>query len=555
MPQDSTRSIVVRWLPAIVTAGVFAASCAAAPAKAPAGTPAAAAAAEPAAGAAAPAAPAASVPVVAMTEAPAGATAAANNMLWNGTFDGEAIRPWSLVFDSPRLGHRVPTKGELCLQVDSGGSHTFDVVLRQSPLEIARGHHYAFHFRAHATAPTRLRARVAGVGAAASIYWAGEAKASPEPKTFTASFDAAADDEGAELTLELGGELAGAVPLTVCLDDVALDDPQFEMPFERAHRKTLPKVRVNQVGYLSGLAKIATVATSEAGPLEWQLVDASGKVRASGKTRPFGEDRSSGDRVQQIDFSSVTTPGKGLKLRVGHDESFPFEIGDGVYRRLKYDALAFFYLQRSGIEIKMPYAGSPAYERPAGHPGDKSVPCAPTAKCNYSLDVSGGWYDAGDHGKYVVNSGISVWSLQNQLETLSRFGTTAGDFGDGKMNVPEAGNGRPDLLDEARYNLEFMLKMQVPEGQPHAGMAHQRIHGEKWSDLPTMPDKDTIRRFLRPVSTAATYDLAATAAQGARLWQKLDPAFAARCLKAAETAFAAAKKSPIMRGRAMRMEC
>ena len=544
MSQDSPRSFFVRWLPLIATSGVFAASCAASPAKAPAAGPAAAATTAPASGAGAPATPPASVPVVAMAEASAGASTPGNNLLWNGTFDGEAIRPWSLVFDSPRLGHRVPAAGELCMRVDSGGSHTFDVVLRQSPLGISGGHHYAFHFRAHATAATRLRARVAGVGAMAPIYWAGEAKATPETKTFSATFDAAADDEGAELTLELGGELAGAVPLTVCLDDVGLDDPQFVMPTERAHHKPLPKVRVNQAGYLPGLAKIATVATSETAPLEWQLVDGSGKVRASGKTRPFGEDRSSGERVQQIDFSSLTTPGKGLKLRVGHDESFPFEIGDGVYRRLKYDALAFFYLQRSGVEIKMPYAGSPAYERPAGHLGDKSVPCAPTAKCSYSLDVSGGWYDAGDHGKYVVNSGISTWQLQNQLEVLARFGTTAGDFGDGKMNVPEAGNGRPDLLDEARYNLEFMLKMQVPEGQPHAGMAHQRIHGEKWSDLPTMPDKDTIRRFLRPVSTAATYDLAATAAQGARLWQKLDPAFAARCLKAAETAFAAAKKSP-----------
>ena len=130
-------------------------------------------------------------------------------------------------------------------------------------------------------------------------------------------------------------------------------------------------VRVNQVGYLPGFAKIATVATKSAAPVEWQLVDKGGKVRASGKTRPFGEDKSSGETVQQIDFSSVTAPGKGLKLKVGKDESLPFEIGNDVYKRLKYDALAFFYLQRSGIPIKMPYAGSKAYERPAGHPGDK----------------------------------------------------------------------------------------------------------------------------------------------------------------------------------------
>jgi len=174
------------------------------------------------------------------------------------------------------------------------------------------------------------------------------------------------------------------------------------------------------------------------------------------------------------------------------------------------------------------------------------VPCVAFAPCSYTLDVSGGWYDAGDHGKYVVNSAISVWTLQNQYEALSRFGASAADFGDGKMNIPEAGNGKPDLLDEARFNLEWMLKMQVPTGQPHEGMAHQRIHGEKWSDLPTMPHEDTIKRFLHPVSTAATYDLAAAAAQGARVWQKLDPGFAARCLTAAERAFAAAKQNPII---------
>ena len=177
----------------------------------------------------------------------------------------------------------------------------------------------------------------------------------------------------------------------------------------------------------------------------------------------------------------------------------------------------------------------------------RACPCAKEAGCNYSLDVSGGWYDAGDHGKYVVNSGISVWTLQNQLEMLERFGATAGDFGDGKMKVPEAGNGHPDLLDEARFNLEFMLRMQVPAGQPAAGMVHQKIHGERWSDLPTLPHQDAVKRYLRPVSTAATYDLAATAAQAARLWRKRDPAFAARCLAAAELAYTAARKSPLVR--------
>ena len=477
----------------------------------------------------------------------AGASAAeGNNLLWNGTFEGEALRPWSLAFDSSRLGHRAPASGELCLQVDDPGRHTFDVALRQGPIAIARGHKYQLRLRTHASVPTRLRAAIAGVGYSATDYWTATVASSPQAQTYAGSFDGQVDDEDAQLVLELGGELGGHAPFTVCLDDIELNDPQFELPAERTVKKSRPLVRVNEVGYLPRFAKTATVVSTEAGPLDWQLVDAKGKVKATGKTRPFGEDRSSGDRVQQIDFSTVTTPGKGLKLKVGSNESYPFEIGDGVYHRLKLDALSFFYLQRSGVEIKMPYAGSPAYARPAGHLGDKSVPCAPQAHCTYSLDVSGGWYDAGDHGKYVVSSGISVWTLQNQYEALSRFGSTVGDFGDGKLNIPEAGNGRPDLLDEARFNLEFMLKMQVPPGQPHEGMVHQRIHGESWSAIPTMPHEDSIKRFLHPVSTAATYDLAAAAAQGARIWRDLDPAFAARCLKAAETAFAAAKASPII---------
>jgi len=228
-----------------------------------------------------------------------------------------------------------------------------------------------------------------------------------------------------------------------------------------------------------------------------------------------------------------------------NDRSVPFDIAPDVYRKLKYDALSFFYLQRSGTPIEMPYAGTAAYVRPAGHPGDKSVPCAPEAKCTYQLDVSGGWYDAGDHGKYLVNSGVSVWTLQNEYESAVLAGH-ADDFADGRMNIPENKNGRPDLLDEARWNLEFMLKMQVPEGQPLAGMAHHKIHDEKWSNIPTAPDLDPIKRYLRPVSTAATLNLAGAAAQGARLWAKLDPAFSARCLKAAERAFAAAKKNPFI---------
>jgi endoglucanase len=492
-------------------------------------------------------------PTGTMTANPGEATG--NNILWNGKFDGKTIRPWSLGFESSRNGRGGMSEGELCIRIDQAGAHTFDVALRQGPIAINRGHRYQLRFRTHATAATHVRPKLSTAHTPSTLLWGAVVPSEMAATTYTGTFDATTDSENVELVFEFGGDLAGPSPLTVCLDEVELNDPQFQIPLERAAGGKQSAIRVNQVGYLPDFAKTATVATSSVTPIDWHLIDANGRIRASGKTRPFGsvagpalsEDPAAGETVHLIDFSSVTDTGKQWKLRVGDDESYPFEIGPDIYRHLKYDALAFFYLQRSGVDIKMPYAGTAAYERPAGHVGDKSVPCAPEAHCNYALDVSGGWYDAGDHGKYVVNSAISVWTLQNQFETLARFGATAGDFADGKLKIPEAGNGRSDLLDEARFNLEFMLKMQVPPGQPLAGMVHHKIHGEKWSDIPTLPHEDHIKRYLRPVSTAATLDLAATAAQGARLWQKQDPSFANRCLVAAEIAFAAAKKTPLIR--------
>ena len=220
--------------------------------------------------------------------------------------------------------------------------------------------------------------------------------------------------------------------------------------------------------------KSAIVKTTEQEPLDWLLVDERNNIVASGKTRPYGEDKAAGELDQLIDFSAFKAPGKGYKIKIGKDQSPPFDIGKDLYKKLKYDALAFFYHQRSGIEIAMPYAGGAQWTRPAGHVGDKSVACAPEAKCSYSLDVSGGWYDAGDHGKYVVNGGISVWTLQNEYERARYLGKNGDELGDGKLSIPEGKNGAPDLLDEARWEIEWMMRMQVPAGQPLAGMAHQQ---------------------------------------------------------------------------------
>jgi endoglucanase len=349
----------------------------------------------------------------------------------------------------------------------------------------------------------------------------------------------------------MAGDLVGEapLPLKICIDDVVLDDPQFKRK-SVAKAEAIPNVLVNQLGYLPQLPKIATIKSASKTPEAWQLVDSAGKVVASGSTTPQGLDAASGDSVHIADFTAFATPGKGYTLKVGKDVSHPFSIEPDIYRKLKYDALAYFYHNRSGIEIKMPFAGDKQWVRAAGHVGakpnngDTSVPCLANSGCDYSLDVKGGWYDAGDHGKYVVNGGISVWTMLNQYERGKFLGSSAGDFGDGKLSIPEKSNKVPDILDEARWELEFELKMQVPAGKPMAGMVHHKIHDLEWTALGLLPSEDPIKRFLWPPSTAATLNVAANGAQCARIWEKIDKKFAARCLAAAEAAWKAAEAHP-----------
>ncbi|MEU9795720.1 glycoside hydrolase family 9 protein [Streptomyces sparsogenes] len=317
---------------------------------------------------------------------------------------------------------------------------------------------------------------------------------------------------------------------------------------------TGPRVRVNQVGYPPSGPKRATVVTDAAAPVPWRLSAGDGSTVASGTTTPRGTDASSGQRVHTVDFGAVTRVGSGYTLCADGQTSHPFAISPAVYDRLSSDAPHFFYLQRSGIPIADALA--PGYGRPAGHlgvhpnQGDTSVPCLPGAG-RHRLDVRGGWYDAGDHGKYVVSGAIAthlLLSLFERTRTRTRARTAADGRPrpprDGDLRIPEHGDGVPDILDEARWELEFLLRMRVPPGEPLAGMAHHKVHDDRWTGLPLSPDQDPRPRHLHPPSTAATLDLAATAAQGARLYRPFDQAFAGRCLTAARAAWAAARAHP-----------
>lgn len=463
---------------------------------------------------------AALVPSAAMAEGP--------ELIGNGTFDnGHA--PWwgtgNLALDS--------SSGQLCADVPGGTVNPWDVIIGYDGVPLQAGESYDFGFLGSGAPSTVGRALVQLPVAPYTQYLSAAPELVPGGSGFAYTFTSPVDLPNAQVAFQLGGK---AEPWRFCLDDVTLTggaEPPVYVP------DTGPRVRVNQVGYLPDGPKNATLVTEATGPLPFAVLDAQGRTLARGSTVPRGLDASSGENVHSIDFGSLRRPAAGLTLVADGETSRPFDIDADIYQRLALDALRFYYPQRSGIEILD--ALRPGYARPAGHvgtapnTGDTSVPCQ-VGVCDYSLDVAGGWYDAGDHGKYVVNGGISVHQLMSEYERGLATGLG--------LAIPESTNKVPDILDEARWEQEFLLSMRVPAGEPLAGMAHHKIHDRAWTGLPLLPHLDPQPRELHPPSTAATLNLAATAAQAARIFPRFDKAFAKENLAAAKAAWQAALAHP-----------
>ncbi|GAB3008806.1 glycoside hydrolase family 9 protein [Saccharothrix stipae] len=466
------------------------------------------------------------------------AHAADYQRLVNGTFSNGSADPW---WASAGVSNRV-TNGELCATVTGGTVNPWDALIGQNGVPFEAGQSYTMTFDAYASV-ARPAAAVAGEGVSPYRQIAKHDVALTTTKqrfTFTFTSELDFPDAGpGQVTFHLGAQAADT---TVCVDNITLIGGV--KPPGGDTGPPAKKINVDQVAYVPGLPKQATLTSDATVAQTWTLKNSAGTTVATGQTVPKGSvDPDSGDSTHLIDFSSFDTAGTGYTLTVGAETSFPFDIATDEIKQLRYDSLAYFYHNRSGIEIEAQYVGA-QYARPAGHlnvapnQGDNNVPCLATVPCGYTLDVRGGWYDAGDHGKYVVNGGISAWQVLNTYERAKLIGDAAA-LGDGKLAIPEKANGVPDILDEARWEVEFLLKMQAPDG-----MVHHKIHDQNWTGLPLLPHQDPQARRLSATSTAATLNTAAVAAQAARIWKTIDPAFSAKALAAATKAYAAAKANP-----------
>ncbi|MBK8987139.1 MAG: glycoside hydrolase family 9 protein [Chloroflexi bacterium] len=310
-----------------------------------------------------------------------------------------------------------------------------------------------------------------------------------------------------------------------------LSDIKFTSPdAEPGH----PPIKVNQLGYLPDAPKIALV-TGFAEELAAQPGDAF-QVRDLLGSRVVYEGQLtlqtdydpvvSGERLLAADFSPLTTPGSYYITLAAEraEDSPPFTIGVADYGRLLADAQRYFYLQRSGLALEPQYAGQ--FARGAGHLQDAAAEFRSGAQS--ARNVSGGWYDAGDFGKYV-NAGATAVS-----DLLWAYELFPNQFPDGQLNIPESGNGLPDLLDEVRWELDWLLKMQDRNSggfyhmvQPTEDGVITAARGGRY--IEDMRD-DLVN--VRPTSTSGS--AVAALAHAALVYAPYDAAYAAILQSAAE---------------------
>lgn len=281
---------------------------------------------------------------------------------------------------------------------------------------------------------------------------------------------------------------------------------------------------INQVGYRTGDTKEFALVDGS-GTVE--IVDGSGTTVLTATPSAASNWAPSGQSVQLVDFSDLKTPGT-YSIKVGGQVvRNDLKIADSPFEDVTKASLKWYYYQRASMALEETYAGQ--WKRAAGHTNETAQ--LHKSAGSGSLQSSKGWYDAGDYGRYIVNSGITTYTLLSLYEHFPDYFKTL------KWNIPADGN-LPDLLAEIKYNLDWMLTMQASDGAVYHKLTTLQFPGD------VMPNKDTEQLYVIGKGTAATFDFAAVMAVAARVYRPFDASYADKCLEAAKKAYAWGAQNP-----------
>ncbi|MBR6475164.1 MAG: glycoside hydrolase family 9 protein [Lachnospiraceae bacterium] len=283
-------------------------------------------------------------------------------------------------------------------------------------------------------------------------------------------------------------------------------------------QNTPSSIRVNMTGYLPGLPKEAALLSMDT----LKVFDVTGKEIKSFNNIKLKSDEASGDEVTRIDLGDLPE-GKYI-LKNGTDER-EILVSGSAYREVTKALIKGLYFQRCGCALEEKYAGK--YTHAACH----TAPATDWEDRSIKKTILGGWHDAGDYGKYVGPGAVTV---AHMLYAYILFKAGCSD----ELNIPESGNGVPDILNEARWELEWILKMQKDDGS-----FYHKLTKEKFAPF-IMPEDDLLPEFLIPASHCATEAAIAALALASRVYAEFDKTFADTMLSAALKGWAWVEQNP-----------
>jgi endoglucanase len=302
-------------------------------------------------------------------------------------------------------------------------------------------------------------------------------------------------------------------------------------------------IRANQVGYHKDRDKaVNLVSASSFGPQNYKVFNSSNVEILSGVTASSTNWSDANLNVAKIDLTSINTNGT---YTVKTDQSeMAINVADNPLEALSSASIKYFYFNRASTAINATNGG--VWSRSSGTP-DTSVKVHSSAATsnrptNTTISSPKGWYDAGDLNKYTVNSGISTYTL------LAAFEHYKSHFVNKDLNIPESTNDLPDILDEAIWNIDWMLTMQNKVSDGGDGSVYHKLSGLGFEGI-VMPANYNLERYVIGRSTSAALNFAAVMAVASRIFADYNtqkPGYSATLLAAAKEAYTWAKNNPTM---------
>ena len=336
---------------------------------------------------------------------------------------------------------------------------------------------------------------------------------------------------------------------TGLLDNFGLpiEFPQEGLSLTYEDTQVSPHIKVNQIGYFPDAEKVGILGgwTGTLGALSVEASNFSVIDAESGDTvltaalnlkalnEPF-----SGENVYHLDFTPLQQPGSYYLSVPGFGRSYTFRIGTDIYQSVYFKTARALYHQRCGAAMDVHHVHHSDYARPACHVDtdaffhtnlqDSKVSSLYNGEVIGTHRAAwGGWHDAGDYNKYVTNASAPVHRIITAFELYPE------KFKDGDLNLPESGNGVPDILDELKWELDWLLKMQ----DPNDGGVYFKISSPNFGIDSNLPHLLTHERYYVYKTTHSTAAFAAMMAAASRIYQPYFPEEANQYLMAAQKAW------------------